>query len=1318
MADDVLLGFVAETKTALEQVLAMVRGMSAGLISLGDQHPEVVINIANAAESLRTLQADIEAVRRGELDLSGQPLTINTEQVAERLDAVLGMLRGLNEEFLRLPDVAAEASAGVTGAADRMAESERLATEGAATLRSELAGVAREAQLAGEKEEAASRPLVDGARQAQAALSELYRTLSRGAMSVGPEFEQADRAIGRFAELLAKAKSEGSPIPPQLPGQLAKLQGDLLAVANDAQKAGVSLKKAGEDAHAVGAAGEKASSGGMSLLSRAFNRIAFSIELMLVYQAARKIYEIGEAAAAAAEKGQALKIALESAAGGAREGAEAEAYLRGEAKLLGFDVNAVAESYEKYAATARGANVALDEQRAISSRLMETVASLRLGTGETNKVLQLFSEIIDRGAVSTAQLRRRLSDELPGAMASLRAATGLTETELDKMTKGGQVAASALLPLITRLAEEVGGGYHDALVSAGAEQGRLRSEWELATAQVGERYLPALANAIAELRTFVEENKSAREVVGGALGDLAKGVEGITHWYREWSAESEVVTLRHRILRDEARGTTKALADAKVAATELEEADRRLAAATLSASDRAAQHEAELHLEALAASALIPQLTLQIEALEKSGRFTREEATAAVAAADQKILAARNFSEADRLMLKDFLDGLQRASDGLRRFTVDFTKQLGEQIDATRRYARDFQDELQRTGTVSKDAADRIVKEVTAEAKSFNQLPEAQRKAHAEWGTELAAMLREFQSFTTAYEKENAKQVKSAQHTAAEEAKVMHERETEMEKSIRKIAELGSKPIDRGAGADVKGAQDQLAKDKAELAQLSSKATQSGAELARMDELQQAINKGGEAVKRLQQQQRDQVTSGEAGNKALALSYESVYGKVRDLITEDDKFKAELAGLGPEAQSAFQHVTQGLLDAAQAGTVTEADFRKWGSDVAGIFVQAGVATQDFKQRLEANLSPLRTVAQMMDSLRGTAGQIAPAMTGAASATSQVAAAASPAAAASRTLSLAMKEQADEAAAVAAAERGAGLASADLAGKSPAVVAAFQAAAAAARAQASGADAAGAASISVSNKEGELIEKTHEAGDAWHTTTERVHEGTDGLIQIGDAMVKAEGEQAAYSEGLKVVEGHLADGTAKSVIFGTKLRDTTTATKDATDKSALLATGLKNEGTAVEQLNEKLPQLVSAHQQAGAAAERSAGSEQRGATAMGQLAGAATAAAPPVESLAASMQRIADANPGSALAAAAAAARDLLTSSQPLSAELDKETFYVDHLDSILRRVVGAYAAVTVARDADRASMEAWRAEARLDEEECRLLATCLASVAA
>lgn len=57
MADgqDILLGFAADAREALEDVLSFVRQSSAALISLGETHPEVVLDISHAAESLRDL---------------------------------------------------------------------------------------------------------------------------------------------------------------------------------------------------------------------------------------------------------------------------------------------------------------------------------------------------------------------------------------------------------------------------------------------------------------------------------------------------------------------------------------------------------------------------------------------------------------------------------------------------------------------------------------------------------------------------------------------------------------------------------------------------------------------------------------------------------------------------------------------------------------------------------------------------------------------------------------------------------------------------------------------------------------------------------------------------------------------------------------------------------------------------------------------------------------------------------------------------------------------------------------------------------------
>jgi tape measure domain-containing protein len=1305
MADDILLGFVADTKAALEQVLAFVRDSTRGLIQLGDTRPDIIINIANAAESLRTLQADIEAVRRGERDLSGQPLTINTEQAAERLDAVLGMLRGLNEEFLRLPDVAATASAGVAGAADRIAEAERAAMEGVAGLRSELAATAREATAAGEVEAESQAPLIEAARAARTALSELYRSVANGARSVVEEFSAADRAIGVFEERLRAASTAGTAIGASLPAELTRLQSGLLAVATDAEKAGVAIRGVAVAEREAGAAGAAAGaeSGGLGLLSRAFTRIAFSIELMLAYMAVRKIRDFTEEMATAAEQGQKLAIAIGAASGSAQAGAEAEAFLRAEALRLGLNVNALSAEFVRLTTVSRQSNVPLADTHELFSRTAEVGRSLRLSTEQINEVLKTFSTVIDRGSVNAMEMRRRLA-ELPGVMGALRGATQLTEAELAQMAKGGQLAASVLLPMITRLAEEVGGTYRSSLESANAESERLKATLQEDAAAIGAEFLPALAQATADLRIFVESNRDAVDSIGRILSASISVLDDLGRAASRWERYEALVIERLKVIH----GLSGDVANA----------ERLLAEASLSAADRARQHEEQLRAEATALAGVLPLLEQQIEAVTKSGKVTREQAVEIVKAYDSAALKTREFNEEDRKAAQERLDRMRESVDGLRRYTIDFTALLGQQIEAVRRYARDFEEELHRTGTVSKEAADKIVKDVQAQVKAIEQLPVAERAAFAEREAALKSLLLEFQSFTTAYEKLGDRQVKAAQHVTEEEAKQEHAREKNLEESLRRIASLIEKPIGKAETGDLAGAQKSLAQQQAELGALKAKPANTADDLNKMQELQLSIDHQTEAVKKLKQAQADQGSAALESASAQVIAQGKVHQAIANLITEDDKFAASFNRLGSDGQAAIQRILTGLDQADKAGTVTGDDVTTAVRRMADVFVQGGVAAADFATRLRADIDPTRTLAQMFDSIKGSGTAGAQALSQVGAAAGQAGASAGAAAAGVRALTAAETEQKQIADVVAFAQRTAGRASLDLAGYGPAVVAAFQAEAAAQRAATQATDAGKAGSIEASNAKGVLIAKSHEAGEAWKEETNNLRENAEALRVATDANVHAQGvgEQGTVQLDKEVVV--LSDGSLKWRYRTTQVKDATVATKDATDKGTQLVTGLKNEGTAVEQLNEKLPQLVSAHQQAGAAAEKSAGSEQRGASAMGQMAGAATAAAPAVAGLAGSLEKIAQANPGAALEAAASASKDLLATAGPLSAELGKEESYVDRLDAILRRLAGAYGVVTAARDADRASMAAWLTEAQLVQAECIALTQCLESQAA
>lgn len=981
MADgqDILLGFAADAREALEDVLSFVRQSSAALISLGETHPEVVLDISHAAESLRDLERQIRAVIAGEVDASGRPLTIDTAQAQDRLDSVLGLMRGLNEEFLRLPDASGAAAGAVASDAERMAEAERIAAEEAARLRAALASVAREAEEVGGAGAAALEgPLAAAAAEARTQISRLVTELigaSRATPELAEQIARAEAAVRGFGAAIDAAREAGSPVPPSAESQLLAFQSNLRQAAEGARALAGAAPPAAAGTREIG----KSVAGTSSAFDRfghLISRVAFGLEYFTAQNVARHLLEWAGAAEQAAEKGQKLSIALGSAAGSAKAGAEAEAFLRAEAHRLGFDVNAVASEYARLTTVSRSSNLALDDQRSIFSRTAEVVASLRLGTQETNTVLKTFSGIIDRGSINAQELRRRIS-ELPGGLGALRAAASLTETELTKMAKGGTLAASVLLPMITRLAEEVGGGYRDALASAGAEQDRLTSTLEEDAAAIGQQFLPALAEATADFRNWIETNREAIQSAGLLTSALVDMVDFFgTHYGRMIAWEEKLGAQINRTLEAVASrihdSGQLAAADEELAA-----AEGHLAEASLTAADRAAQHEVELHREATAMRSMIPDLEAAIAATLSLGKVKASEAREEVHAIDSILLKAREYSEADRAAMQSQLDSLQERRTALARYTVDFTKQLDEQIQATRRYAGDFETELRETGTVSHDAADRIIKEVNAEIKAIQQLPVAERAAFGERLAALQALLAEFNRFTTAYEKLGERQEKSAEHVAETEAKQLHEREKNLESSIRRMTELASRKIDAGGGADLKGAQSDLAKQQQELQALRDKPSLSAEDENRMSELQVSVGHAADAVKHLQQVQTDQATSGAAGAKALVGVYDELHAHIQSLLTEDDKFAADFSRLGPEGQEAFRQITQGLLDSAKAGTASEESIRRWGTDVAGIFQNAGVVATDFTKRLEASLNPARTVGQMLDSIaqsgqRGTA----------------------------------------------------------------------------------------------------------------------------------------------------------------------------------------------------------------------------------------------------------------------------------------------------------------------------------------------------------
>lgn len=180
------------------------------------------------------------------------------------------------------------------------------------------------------------------------------------------------------------------------------------------------------------------------------------------------------AAGMAAEK---LRNGFEVAMGGATAGANAMAFVRGEAERLGLDLQSAAQAYLKLAASAKGTVLEGHKTEQVFSAVAGAGRSLGLSADEVDGALLAISQMMSKGVVSAEELRGQLGERLPGAFQVAARSMGVSTAELGKMLEQGQVIADDFLPKFAAELQKTFPPGEEAMAGLTAETGRLKKAW-------------------------------------------------------------------------------------------------------------------------------------------------------------------------------------------------------------------------------------------------------------------------------------------------------------------------------------------------------------------------------------------------------------------------------------------------------------------------------------------------------------------------------------------------------------------------------------------------------------------------------------------------------------------------------------------------------------------------------------------------------------------------------------------------------------------------------------------------------------------------
>lgn len=132
-------------------------------------------------------------------------------------------------------------------------------------------------------------------------------------------------------------------------------------------------------------------------------------------------------------------------------------FLRKTATDGGVGVGGLSDSFVKFSASMKSANVPVQQSNELFASLTRAAGSLGLGAERTSLALDALGQIASKGVVSMEELRQQLGDSLPGALSLTAKGLGITDAELVKLVESGNLAARDFFPAFTAGLRELHG---------------------------------------------------------------------------------------------------------------------------------------------------------------------------------------------------------------------------------------------------------------------------------------------------------------------------------------------------------------------------------------------------------------------------------------------------------------------------------------------------------------------------------------------------------------------------------------------------------------------------------------------------------------------------------------------------------------------------------------------------------------------------------------------------------------------------------------------------------------------------------------------
>lgn len=159
----------------------------------------------------------------------------------------------------------------------------------------------------------------------------------------------------------------------------------------------------------------------------------------------------------------------------------------------GLSLRDVSSGYSSFAIASKFAGMTSEETLGQFEQLSKVFSALQMTGHESQLVLKALEQMMNKGTVSSEELRHQLGDRIPGAFELFAKSMGVSTRELGEMMKKGEVLTKDTLPkFIDLLGDTFGSGAQKNADSLVASQNRLNNAADKYNTILGEKIKPGL----------------------------------------------------------------------------------------------------------------------------------------------------------------------------------------------------------------------------------------------------------------------------------------------------------------------------------------------------------------------------------------------------------------------------------------------------------------------------------------------------------------------------------------------------------------------------------------------------------------------------------------------------------------------------------------------------------------------------------------------------------------------------------------------------------------------------------------------------------